>query len=141
MIIGLICIDEIGTAGHYFETARIFGPTPVRLVNEISRPTLFASHVLLLVVDPMLRNPKILRTAPFPVASCLMNVHQYLDLRLAYSHYFDHVLVAQPDCLNSFVRLPHPSVYVLPLACDPDVCFLPGEERIFEVGFVGEFSL
>lgn len=93
-----------------------------------------------LVVDPRFDSPKVLRDAPGTTIAVMIDVHQQLEYRLAYARYFDHVFIAQPDYLDAFRALGHPSVHYLPLACDPAVHFRPGLDRDIDVGFVGKFG-
>lgn len=140
MRIGLARIDDSVTTAHYFDTAATEAGCDVRQIADLDEPGALANIDLLLIVDPLLTSPAALRAAPCPVAGYLIDVHQQLPIRLTYARYFDHVFVAQPDYLHHFEQLPHGSAHWLPLACDRDVHYLAGQERVHDVCFVGKLG-
>ncbi|RYE56053.1 MAG: hypothetical protein EOP18_04950, partial [Rhizobiaceae bacterium] len=93
-----------------------------------------------IVVDPRMDTPAALRDARGTTIAIMIDVHQQLSFRLAYARYFDHVFIAQPDYLDAFKALGHPSVHALPLGCDPAVHFVPDLVRDIDVGFIGKYG-
>jgi Glycosyl transferases group 1 len=141
MCLGVLALrDGISTARYFEAAGERIGCKIVRLKAPLDS-TAGVNLDAVLVIDPCLTSPGALRRIDSPVIGVLIDVHQELSIRLAYARYFDHVFVAQPDYLPQFRALPHPSTHWLPLACDPDVHFIPGQERIHEVGFVGKFGV
>lgn len=133
-------IPDISTTARYFERAALAGGHDVAYATAIPEPKASSDFDLALVIDPMLRNPRALRAFPCPTAGYFIDVHQENRHRLAYARYVDHVFVAQKDYTKVFQDLPHPSVTWLPLGCEPAVHFVPGQQRIYDVGFVGKFA-
>jgi Glycosyl transferases group 1 len=138
--IGFIAVRDGMNTAWYLETAaekamgkidRVQDPNDLAMANNLD---------LLIVVDPCLTSPLSLKKASCAVVGYLIDVHQGLQLRLAYARYFDHVFVAQSDYLLEFRSLGHPSVHALPLACDPNVHFVPDLVRDIDVGFVGKLG-
>lgn len=129
--------DGVNTARYFEASAKQRG----LILDRIDTPLLKGARIdLELVVDPQFANPRRLRDVPCTTAGVLIDVHQQLDLRLAYARFFDHVFIAQRDYLPKFEALPHPSVHWLPLACEPSVHFVPAQERTIDVGFVGKLG-
>src|SRR5262245_30223304 len=137
--LGVLAVRDGTTTAHYFETAGDRVGCKIVHLNASRDPTAGVDLDAVLVVDPCIISPGALRRIDCPVIGVLIDVHQGLSMRLAYARYFDHVFIAQPDYLSQFRALPHSSAHWLPLGCDPDVHFVPGQERIYEVGFVGKF--
>ncbi len=75
-----------------------------------------------------------------PIAGYLIDVHQNLDIRLLYAPFLDRIFIAQRDYVGHFTRSGFPNAEWLPLACDPDVHFVPGVERTIDLGFVGKLG-
>lgn len=125
------------TTAHYFERAARAAGYDVVAVASLDKRIAQNALDYVIVIDPFVDDPHDLRTLPCPSICYLIDVHLGLEARLAYARYFDHVFIAQRDYLGSFAALPHQSVHWLPLACDPEVHFEPGQERVYEVGFVG----
>jgi hypothetical protein len=140
MLIGVTTIGDTVNTARYFETAAIGCGHGVRRLTSLKSADALADLDLLVVVDPFLESPAVLRAAQCPVVGVLIDVHQQLPVRISYARYFDYVFVAQPDYLPCFNVLAHPSVHWLPLGCDPDIHFVPGLERNIDVGFVGKLG-
>ena len=141
MCLGVLAVPDDTTTARYFETAGDKVGCKFMRLNAPLDPTAGMGLDAVMVVDPCLISPGALGRIDSPVIGVLIDVHLGLSERLAYARYFDHVFVAQPDYLPQFRALPHPSAHWLPLGCDPDVHFVPGQERIYEVGFVGKFGV
>lgn len=137
--LGIVAVDDVVTTARYFERAAREDGHAVAVHTGSAAP-LDADLAQLLVMDPFVMSPGRLRTAPCPVLGYVIDAHQQLGPRLAYSKYFDHVFVAQPEYIEQFQALPHPSVHWLPLGCDPHVHFVPGLARSIDVGFVGKLG-
>jgi hypothetical protein len=134
--IGLVGLwDGINTV-KYFASALGARATHYDRVGQIAS----ADCSQYLVVDPRFDSPAVLRDVRGATIAVMIDVHQQLDIRLAYARYFDHVFIAQPEYLEAFRALGHPSVHYLPLACDPAVHFKAGLTRDIDVGFVGKFG-
>jgi hypothetical protein len=136
--LGFLAIRDGVTTAQYFEQAATRLSGQVHQFVGLDEET--ESLDALIVIDPCLSWPLALKKARCPVIGYLIDVHQQLEVRLAYARYFDHVFIAQPDYLSAFQGLPHPSVHWLPLACDPRVHFVPGLDRNIDVGFVGKMG-
>lgn len=128
------------TTARYFERAALAAGLEIDVLHSIPDPSQLAGTDCLIVVDPCLELPGLLRVAPCPVVGYLIDVHQQLPVRLAYARYFDHVFVAQPAYLAAFDALPHASAHWLPLACEPQTHYAQRQERIHDVGFVGKLG-
>lgn len=137
MTLGIVGLwDGINTAQYF---ASVAGPGTVKLDHVSAIASVDCAAYI--VVDPRFDTPRALRDARGATIAVLIDVHQQLDIRLAYARYFDHVFVAQPDFLGDFQAMGHPSVHALPLACDPAIHFKDGLVRDTDVGFVGKFGV
>jgi hypothetical protein len=137
MQIGIAAIPDEFTTARYFERAAISSGHSVRSIVDLSFAEVFDGLDFLLVIDPFLRTPGLLRSAPCPVAGYLIDVHQELPTRVAYSRYFDYVFVAQPEFIPAFRN---EAVQWLPLACEPEAHFAADLDRIYDIGFVGKLG-
>lgn len=139
--LGILAIRDGVNTARYFENAAVAAHWSVQKIQDVSCSWSEDKFAALLVVDPCLTASLALKSVRCPVIGYLIDVHQQLDVRLAYARYFDHVFVAQLDYLQVFRDLPHPSVHWLPLACDPAVHFVQGLDRDIDVGFVGKLGM
>jgi hypothetical protein len=73
-----------------------------------------------------------------PTAAYLIDTHQDLRLRLAYSPFFDHIFVAQRDDVPAVRRHGFHQADWLPLAADPSFQSDPRSPRPLDVAFVGK---
>lgn len=140
MLIGLVAICDTGTTARYFEMAVKELGHDVRRLTSLKTTNALVDLDLLLVVDPFFHSPAELLAAQCPVVGVLIDVHQQLSVRLSYARYFDHVFIAQLDYLSLFKAIPHSSAHWLPLGCSPNIHFIPGLKRSFDVGFVGKLG-
>jgi hypothetical protein len=138
--IGIAAIPDTTTTARYFERAAVAAGHQLRPINTITSPRDLVGLDCLMVVDPFRADPDILRRAPCPVIGYFIDVHQQLAPRLAFARYMDYVFIAQPDFLEAFAGLPHPSAHWLPLACEPSTHFAGPQPRCFDVGFVGKLG-
>ena len=122
---------------RYFDAVLGTAATRLDRVEAVTQ----SDHDLYIVVDPRLDTPGALREVRGTTVAILIDVHQQLTWRLAYSRYFDHVFIAQADYVDAFKAIGHPSVHALPLACDPAIHFKDGLIRDIDVGFVGKFGV
>jgi hypothetical protein len=130
----------IETTARYYQTALTARSdvdlAPVK-ADERLRDT---TADLVIAIDPYFQHPGELLKARGATVLILIDVHLQLDMRLAYARYFDHVFIAQPDYLDAFRTIGHPSVHALPLGCDPSIHFVPGLLREIDVAFVGKYG-
>jgi hypothetical protein len=141
--LGILSVDAEHTTARYYEkAAECMGEEFLTL--DTLRPARRRSGVqdadALLVVDPWLSQPERLRDLELPTAAVLIDVHLHLEMRVLFSLYVDHVFVAQRDYVDEFKKRGHPSVFWLPLACDPETHSVPGLPRTIDVSFVGQMS-
>lgn len=137
--IGILAIDDDDTTARYFERAVLQAGHNLVTLTTIDGPQA-QSLDYLLVVDPFIVPPAKFLSVDCPVIGYVIDPHQQLVPRLAYARYLNHVFIAQPDYVSHFRAIPHPSVHSLPLACDPEVHFVPGLERAIDVGFIGKLG-
>jgi hypothetical protein len=132
---------ESHTTARYFESvARADPSTELRVWT--GRPDLeeIGSDDLFVFVDPAPDWPLGLESLPCPSIAYLIDVHQYLPMRLDMSRFFDAVFIAQKDYVPAFVELGHRHAYWLPLGCDPVLHHAPSDTRDLDVGFVGNLG-
>lgn len=140
MKIALVRVPAEHTTAFYYERAiETLGHSVVvfRDASEIPDTAIFD---LVLVVDPCFAGFWSLTSSKCTTAAILIDVHRNLKRRLILAQFCDHVFVAQPDFLQAFKEEGHRSVHWLPLGCDPEVHFVPEQERKIPVGFVGNFG-
>lgn len=138
--VGIAAIADVTTTARYFELAAQAAGHKVVALRDFEAPSAFDSLDCLIVCDPLLCDPKSLCQAPCPVVGYMIDVHRSLEPRVCYARYLDHVFVSQLDYLDAFIRLPHPNVHWLPLACDRGTHFRVLLERNLDVGFVGKLG-
>jgi hypothetical protein len=115
-----------GYSCHYWDT-----------VPDLSQIT---ADDLFLFVDPAPDWPLGLERIPCRTAAYFIDVHQHLPSRLRLAAFFDVVSIAQQDYLSAFTAAGHRHVHWLPLACEPGIHTQLNEQRIFDVGFVGNLG-
>lgn len=120
-----------------------------------SRPTLTAEYSdyeqslsslkkddLFFFIDPAPRSwPVGFEYLSGPSSAYLIDVHINLRGRMLWAPFFDVLFVAQKDYVSKFIDAGFPSVFWLPLACDPQVHCVPAARRDLDVGFVGNIGV
>jgi hypothetical protein len=95
---------------------------------------------VLFIVDPVSDWPIGLERRSYLTVGYLIDVHLDIRSRLLLSRFFDAVFIAQKDYVRAFQEIGHNHAYWLPLACDPEIHCQPSENRMYQVGFVGQIG-
>ena len=73
-----------------------------------------------------------------PTVNINEDTYRYTEHRIRWSMLFDYTVLFHPGYEERFRSAGHPRPLFLPLAMNPDVISGPEEERVFEVGTVGQ---
>jgi hypothetical protein len=75
-----------------------------------------------------------------PTVNINEDTYAYTEHRIRWSMLFDYTVLFHPGYEERFRAAGHPRPLFLPLAMNPDVIGGPAEERVFEVGTVGQIE-
>ncbi|KHQ50166.1 CgeB family protein [Mameliella alba] len=132
-------ITQSHTTALYFERAAQAAGHEVTIIHTPDVVPAQGSCDLFLVVDPWFHGLRDLPRMDCPTAAVMIDVHRDTDTRAQFAQFFDHVFVVQRDFVER-ISVDHDSVHWLPLAGDPELHFIPDQERDLEVGFVGKLG-
>lgn len=77
---------------------------------------------------------------PCPSACYLVDTHLNLERHIDIAKRFDVVFVAQKEYLPNFKENGIQNVFWLPLACDPEIHGKKGDDKLYDIGFVGSLN-
>jgi hypothetical protein len=84
--------------------------------------------------------PPGLTKTDIPTVNINEDTYAYTEYRVRWSMLFDYTILFHPGYVERFRAAGHPRPLFLPLAMNPDVITGPEEERVFEVGTVGQIE-
>ncbi|MFH0733399.1 MAG: glycosyltransferase [bacterium] len=82
--------------------------------------------------------PKNIDKLNIPTVCYFIDSHlNNLDYQLEWAKNFKYVFIAQKEYIKDFIKAGCKNVYWIPLGCDPEIHKSTGQNKIYDVGFVG----